>query len=254
MTRCFRRCLSRHARLRASHIFGPPGCSAGKRKRVEEADNLSGTAELPVKLEVCSGNGDWVVAQAKKEKGKANWMALELKHNRVHSIFSRAVFEQVDNLCLIRGDASQVLPRHLQMASVSHVFINFPEPPHVSGHGHAESKHEFLTADFFKDLCRVLKPGGRITIFSDNHKYIRVLARRVASVAEEDGKLLFASAVLKADHDVDLTLSKDVKGVQLHCGTPGTCAGHAVQTTSFFDRLWKHGSHSDRYFFVAEKG
>eukprot|EP00913_Durusdinium_trenchii_P001521 g1408.t1 len=78
-------------------------------------------------------NGDWVIAQAKAEEGLANWIALELRHDRVHNIFSRMVFEQVSNLCVIRGDAAQVIPQHFQQESVSHVFVNFPEPPHFSG-------------------------------------------------------------------------------------------------------------------------
>ena len=36
-----------------------------------------------------------VVAQAKADTGLANWMALELRHDRVHQIFSRCLPEAV---------------------------------------------------------------------------------------------------------------------------------------------------------------
>lgn len=42
-------------------------------------DDLASSKEVPVKLEICSGNGDWVAAQAKAEAGRSNWVALELK-------------------------------------------------------------------------------------------------------------------------------------------------------------------------------
>ncbi|CAE7386954.1 Lmf1 [Symbiodinium sp. CCMP2456] len=77
----FRRCFSKKLRLRSCQIFASGVC--GKRK-IDHSD-----PSLPLKMEICSGNGDWVVAQAKAEQGLANWMALELRHDRVHQIFSR---------------------------------------------------------------------------------------------------------------------------------------------------------------------
>ena len=86
-------------------------------------------ADLPIKLELASGTGDWVVAQAQADAGKAAWAALELRHDRVYGIFSRMVLKQVPNLCVIGGDAGRVLRTNLPPSSVSHAFVNFPEPP-----------------------------------------------------------------------------------------------------------------------------
>ena len=60
----------------------------------EQEGAVSG-GKLPVKLEICSGFGEWVIEQAKAEAGVANWSALELRYDRCHSIFSRMVFEAV---------------------------------------------------------------------------------------------------------------------------------------------------------------
>jgi len=62
--------------------------------------------------------GEWVIAQAKADAGVANWGALELRYDRLHCIFSRMVFEDVRNLCLLGGDASQILPGHIKPNSV----------------------------------------------------------------------------------------------------------------------------------------
>ena len=43
---------------------------------------------------------------------------------------SRAVMlQRVPNLCVMGGDAHAIVRSHLRPCSVSHVFINFPEPP-----------------------------------------------------------------------------------------------------------------------------
>ncbi|CAK9073290.1 unnamed protein product [Durusdinium trenchii] len=176
---------------------------------------------LPVKLELCSSNGDWVIAQAKAEEGLANWIALELRHDRVHNIFSRMVFEQVSNLCVIRGDAAQVIPQHFQQESVSHVFVNFPEPPHFSGSETAESKNELLTATFFQQLHSRLAPAGRLTILSDNRRYIKRLANTIATLV--DGSL-FEPTHAKADFET-------LHGIPVSRGTPGKRVGHTKKTS-----------------------
>ena len=75
------------------------------------------------------------------------------------------------------GDAAAVVRDRLKPKSVSHAFINFPEPPSgYLGYEASNSLH-LLTPQFFIDLHRVLTPGGRLTIFSDNHRYCCSLAR-----------------------------------------------------------------------------
>ncbi|CAJ1360185.1 unnamed protein product [Effrenium voratum] len=156
------------------------------------------------------------------------------------------VFEEVQNLCLIRGDAARVVP-FLPPGSVSHIFINFPEPPHFSGH-EAEARNELLTAEFFEQLHGLLAAEGRMTILSDNWRYIRRLARAVGELTEgPEGSPRFASVLAK---DVRET----VQGIDLNAGTPGKRAGHRKQTTtSYFDRLWAHGDHTDRYYFMVQR-
>ena len=59
----------------------------------------SGEVVIPVKMEICSGTGDWIVAQAEREweKGadkvaaagpaRALWVALELRQDRVYQVW-----------------------------------------------------------------------------------------------------------------------------------------------------------------------
>ena len=42
-------------------------------------------------------------------------------------------------------------------------------------------------------------------------------------------------------------------GVTLYVGKPGAEAGHVVDASSYFDRLWKRGKLEERYFLVLKK-
>jgi pentatricopeptide repeat protein len=46
---------------------------------------------LPLKLEICSGAGEWAVGRAKREEGHALWVALELRVDRIYQGWSRMV-------------------------------------------------------------------------------------------------------------------------------------------------------------------
>jgi len=40
----------------------------------------------------------------------------------------------------------------------------------------------------------------------------------------------------------------------LFVGKPGPSAGHVVEASSYFDRMWKRENLVDRYFIVLRKG
>eukprot|EP00435_Cladocopium_sp_Y103_P024201 s2535_g5.t3 len=88
-------------------------------------------SKVPVKLEVCSGTGDWVVAQAQADT-EANWVASELRYDRVWSILSKCVFAKLSNLAMLAGDAGSILKNLIPAGSISMICINFPEPPQTS--------------------------------------------------------------------------------------------------------------------------
>jgi hypothetical protein len=93
-------------------------------------DKIFGNSEtgrkLPLKLEICSGAGEWACAQALKDSGNANWVTLELRHDRVYSTFSRAILGCVTNLCMLGGDAMKILPYRIPSESISALFVNHP--------------------------------------------------------------------------------------------------------------------------------
>ena len=159
--------------------------------------------ELPVKMEICSGTGDWVVAQAKADTGRANWVSLELRHDRVHQTMTKMALHRARNLACIAGDANKVLAKHVPPASLAQVVINFPEPPLWSG-GDGESNFHLLTPEFFKLVHAALQKKGTLCILSDNVRYSVNVARTLAELSfaggggSKDGKQCFRNAKLSS--------------------------------------------------------
>mmetsp|Transcript_12169 Transcript_12169/g.35849 ORF Transcript_12169/g.35849 Transcript_12169/m.35849 type:complete len:178 (-) Transcript_12169:10-543(-) len=94
--------FTRDGRIRWQRLFAPSAADG--------ADSAPPPPpELPVKLELASGTGDWVAAQAAADAGAANWVACELKHDRVASLLSRVALGRVDNLAVVGGDGVALL-------------------------------------------------------------------------------------------------------------------------------------------------
>lgn len=207
-------------------------------------------------MEICSGTGDWVAAQAKADVNTGNWVALELRHDRVYNIFSRMVLGAVPNLCVVGGDAAGVVAKHTKPRSVSHIFINFPEPPDRQGDEAADTSLHLLTSQFFVAMHRTLMPRGRLTIFSDNGRYCRTLAASVGGLRCKDERRLFVCPSLPERSSL---VREYAEGITIYHGVPGPEAGHLCYEQSYFDRFWEaRGQSGDqagtwRFFILLEK-
>lgn len=201
---------------------------------------------LPLRLEVCSGMGEWVCAQAKHEQGTANWAALEWRYDRVHQTFVRAALGGINNIVLMAGDASLVLPQRIRAKTLDAVFVNHPEPPQQSGAENTtpQGRH-LLTSSFCKEVSRVLRPGGTFTIVSDNLWYSRLLLKTLAGL--DSG--LFHEGHCSKKHKVDRREGK----FTLFEGKPGAECGHTATASSYFDGLWNASDKRSRYFLFAQK-
>ena len=213
--------------------------------RMFSHETTMATREL--NLEVAAGNGDWALAQAKSD-GSADWISLELRHDRVYKIFSRAVLSGTRNFSAMGGDAAYVMRRYIAPGSVSNVFVNFPEPPHHSGDDAADNSLALLSEDFFRDVHLSLRSeGGCLVIFSDNHRYMQSLARALAGMG------LFSNREANLASGELCVRFETIQGVRLYEGIPGRLTGHRVYEQSYFDRFWENGRHVDRYFLSLER-
>jgi tRNA G46 methylase TrmB len=218
-----------------------------------------------------------VCTQAKHDSNTANWAALELRSDRCQKILSFAMFNDVSNLSILCGDAVEIMSHWFPRSSASQIFINHPQPPEHIDRGKAdnsqnEGKH-LLTAEFFKLLHHSLLPRGTITIVTDNQSYARLLLRIISenmsaffvSGDAEDSVSLRVDCTMVGSHVSQEEADKDSVSVSvsaagparskaanrnrfvLYRGDPDESVGHAVLSSSYFDRMWDKGEHSRRF-------
>ena len=236
-------------------MFAPVSTILGDNSVATEEESVRPTTKAhkrtKVKLEICSGTGDWVCAQAAAGTD-VHWVALELRHDRVYNTLTKAIIEGIPNLSLLRGDAMRILP-HIPDGSVHGLFVNYPEPPQKTGRSEesggavSEGAH-LLDEAFFRSVGRVLTSKGSLTILTDNLWYAKLLVRVIADTAAESG-LRSLSPGKCAEHLVEFSIGE----VHLFRGLPGPAHGHAAESSSYFDRLWKKGKMDERYFLVLKK-
>lgn len=118
-------------------------------------------------------------------------------------------------------------------------------------------------------MYRILSDDGILTIVTDNLWYGKLLTRQVDEM-NDGGSLLFTTMPYvaegisnkkrkHADTNDKSTLSSSWKvkfdsgKTNLYVGVPGPLAGHTVQASSYFDRLWKRGALEERFFLVLQK-
>ena len=211
-------------------------------------------AHSPLKLEICSGAGEWAVAQARADL-ESNWVTLELRHDRVNQTFSRVVCAEAANVCVMGGDAMQVIPTYLAANTFNNVFINHPEPPQQTARRETTEGKHLLTPDFFAQVARILVTGGMLVITTDNLWYAKFLLRQFATDPTLPGMRPLVSAKLEqSTTGGKWTVLETDMGVTLYEGRPGReCGVFAEEASSYFDRLWKRAHAAERYFLVFTK-
>jgi pentatricopeptide repeat protein len=219
----------------------------------------------PLDIELGSGFGDWAVYQA-KNKPERDFVAVELRADRVAQTFSRIVLNEtpLTNLSCVGAECGSFLKARVKNDSVSTIFVNHPEPPTQTyggdddaltriSEGGDEPGH-MLSSSILVAAVECLDPkDGQLIIVTDNRMYARLICASVQKAMKTHPSLI---------EPVALDTMRKVESfgsVTLYEGQPGASIRHAEHSgkegQSYFDRLWKTGagSHSERSqrFIVA---
>lgn len=122
----------------------------------------------PVCIEYCSGNGAWIAEKALQSPEK-NWLAVEMRFDRVQKIWSKIKNHQIKNLVVVRAEALSFSRFYLQSSSVDEVYINFPDPWPKRRH----EKNRLMNVLFLEELARILKNGKSVTFVTDEEIYLK---------------------------------------------------------------------------------
>ncbi len=135
--------------------------------------------EQPVKIEYCSGNGAWIVEKA-VESSHCNWVAVEKRFIRCRKIWSKMKNRTLGNLSIVNGEALSTTERYFPSSSVEEVYINFPDPWPKKKH----AKYRLIQPTFIKELARILKNGGTVTVVTDDVPYSEEVIQHFLSSEE----------------------------------------------------------------------
>lgn len=170
-------------------------------------NQLFSNPDRPVRIEYCSGNGTWLVERAKSDP-HSNWLAVEKQFARARLIWARAKNAKLDNVAVAFAEGVELTQRFLPAASVSEVFINFPDPWPKRRH----AKHRLVRAEFVQELGRILHPAAHAILVTDNEEYSQIMIHEMKQCP------LFQSAIGEPYFEV---------------------ADAAAYGTSFFDSLFR---------------
>ena len=132
----------------------------------------------PICIEYCSGNGHWIIEQARKNPN-INYIAVEKKFERVRKIWSKKENNHIKNLLIVCGFALDFTKHFLKNASIEKIWVHFPDPYPKQRH----RKHRLFNEAFVLDMKRVLKGKCEVIVVTDDKNY----SHHFVQVMQENG-------------------------------------------------------------------
>jgi tRNA (guanine-N7-)-methyltransferase len=121
-----------------------------------------------IALEICSGNGQWLIEQAQK-RAHVLWIACELRYDRVKKIYKAIKKRCLTNVVIVLGSGELLAEYYLPQSSISEVYINFPDPWPKRKH----AKNRLIQTPFISHLKKALKPQGIVSLATDDLDYMQ---------------------------------------------------------------------------------
>ena len=134
--------------------------------RMDPAELYGRTA--PLIVEVGSGQGHAIIAAA-LARPDADFLAVEVFRAGLARTMLDAEREGARNIRVIEANAPEVLTTFVPEASVSELWVFFPDPWHKNKH----TKRRLVTEDFAEAAARAITAGGMLRMATDWEDYAR---------------------------------------------------------------------------------
>ena len=222
----------------------------------------------PIDIELGCGFGEWIAQQAKTNRDR-NYIAVELRADRVSQIFTKGALElQLDNLCTVGSDCAAFLRNHMPHSKISTVFVNHPEPPTQTlgdnendlkavMNGGTEPAH-MLNSLTLIAVTDCLQTDGKMVIVSDNRWYAKLVCATLVAVIRRNKCSLKSLTTKEATVSGLRVVESFGDGVTLYEKTPGRSGNNDEGGKTWFDRLWqtgtgRHAERSTRFVIIMHK-
>ena len=134
-------------------------------------------SNAPLEVDIGCGDGAFVVAQAERFPER-NYLGLEKLAGRVWRGCKKASRLGLTNVRFLRIESSYALQYLLAPGSAEMVHLLFPDPWPKSKH----RRRRMVTPEFLALVHRLLAPGGRFRIVTDQESYFEAI--RALIIAE----------------------------------------------------------------------
>ena len=116
--------------------------------------------DRPIILELACGRGEYTVALGRTHPER-NFIGVDIKGARIYQGATTAREEGLDNVAWLRTRIEQ-LDHFFAVGEVAEIWITFPDPFPSS------VNRRLIAPRFWTDYARVLAPGGRLHLKTDN--------------------------------------------------------------------------------------
>ncbi len=130
---------------------------------------LFGRSE-PVDVELGAGKGRFLLEMALTHPGRG-FLGVERAYKYHAMVCHRASRRGVTNVRMVRTTAEDLLFRLVAPASVSNLYVLFPDPWPKKRH----HKRRLITPEIVEAMRNVLQPGGRLLLKTDHPEYAEVI-------------------------------------------------------------------------------
>jgi len=128
--------------------------------------------DAPVYMEIGFGDGE-SLAQMAARNPDINYLGVEMHRPGIGHLLLQIEQQALTNLRLIRHDAVEVMHRGLANASLTGLYLFFPDPWHKRRH----NKRRILQPAMVNQIARVLRSGGVFHAATDWEEYARHMMR-----------------------------------------------------------------------------